>query len=422
MGDVLFLSHRIPYPPNKGEKIRAWNVLKHLAQNNRVHLATFIDAPEDLQEVSFLESICSTVFWRKLDPKRAMMRSLTSLYTGAPLTKGYFGDRRFRAGVLRTMKRYQPSLIYVFSSAMLPYVVKDSGCRVVVDLVDVDSEKWRQYAAASSGLSRWMYAREGRTLLELEREGARSAHSVLLVSRPEAELFKKLAPELADRIHAFVNGVDTEYFNNTLSYPDPFGSRPAIVFTGLMDYRPNVDAMIWFVHNVMPGLRLHPSSPALWIVGANPARPVRALAGDDVYVTGGVPDVRPYLRHARAVVAPLQIARGIQNKVLEAMAMGASVVATPQALEGLDKCEADELLTAQNPSDFARKVMAILDGKFTKMGARARARMAKDYRWEQSLALLDQVLVSAMEQGRIGPGKADRRIGSEPTEDRIIFS
>src|SRR5690242_7646694 len=234
MSDVLFLSHRIPYPPNKGDKIRAWNVLKHLAQRHRVHLATFIDAPEDIQEVSFLESICSSVFWRKLDPRLAMVRSLTSLYKGAPLTNGYFGDARFRAGVLQTMRRHRPSLIYAFSSAMLPYVVKDSGAPVVVDLVDVDSEKWRQYAAASSGLSRWVYAREGRTVLELEREGAQLAHSVLLASRPEAELFKKLAPDLADRIHALGNGVDTEYFSNALSFPNPFGQRPAVVFTGLM--------------------------------------------------------------------------------------------------------------------------------------------------------------------------------------------
>jgi sugar transferase (PEP-CTERM/EpsH1 system associated) len=222
------------------------------------------------------------------------------------------------------------------------------------------------------------------------------------VSRAEAELFKKLAPDIADRIHAVCNGVDAEYFTNALSFPNPFGRRPAIVFTGFMDYKPNVDAMIWFVRNVMPGIRSHPSSPALWIVGANPSRPVRALAGEDVYVTGRVRDVRPYLRYASAVVAPLQIGRGIQNKVLEAMAMGAPTVATPQALEGLDKCKADELLTAETPSDFARKVIAILDGKFPEMGAQARARVAQNYRWEESLAFLDKLLAPHTQAPAIG--------------------
>ena len=393
-GDVLFLSHRIPYPPDKGDKIRAWNILRHLASKYRVHLATFVDDPEDVRHIAYLESVCETVFWRKLNPTLARVRSLSCLLSGAPLTQGYFGDARFRAGVRETIRRYQPRLIYVFSSAMVPYVAKANGTRVVVDLVDVDSEKWRQYAATSSGLSRWVYAREGRTLLELEREGARLGEAVLLVSRPEAELFKRLAPDLATRVHAVRNGVDTEYFDNQLNLPDPFSGRPAIVFTGLMDYRPNIDAMTWFVQDVMPRVRSHPSAPSFWIVGSNPTKAVQALAGEDVHITGRVPDVRPYLRYASAVVAPLRIGRGIQNKVLEAMAMGAPVVVTPQAREGLDQCNADELLTANDPAAFANALVAILDGKFPNIGARARERAINDYRWQDSLAVLDQVLAA----------------------------
>jgi sugar transferase (PEP-CTERM/EpsH1 system associated) len=392
MSDVLFLSHRIPYPPDKGDKIRAWNILQHLANQYRVHLATFVDAAEDVRGVACLESVCQNVFWQKLDPRLATIRSLGGLLTGASLTKGYFGDARFRAGVREIIRQHKPRIIYVFSSAMLPYVVEENGSRIVLDLVDVDSEKWRQYAATSSGLSRWVYAREGRTLLELEREGARVAEAVLLVSGPEAELFKGLVPESSTRVYAVHNGVDTEYFNDWLDFTNPFGTRPAIVFTGFMDYRPNIDAMIWFVREVMPRLRSRSNPPSLWIVGANPAKAVRVLAGDDVCVTGRVPDVRPYLRHASAVVAPLRIGRGIQNKVLEAMAMGAPSVVTPQARGGLDKCQADELLTADNPADFANAVAQILDGNFPKLGARGRKRVANDYRWSDSLAMLDQIL------------------------------
>src|SRR5438067_1165006 len=150
MIDVLFLSHRIPYPPDKGDKIRAWHILRHLANKHRVHLATFIDAAEDVREVAHLESVCHNVFWQKLDPRLATVRSLGGLLTGSPLTKGYFGNARFRTGVREIIRQHKPQLIYVFSSAMLPYVVKESGSRIVLDLVDVDSEKWRQYAAASS--------------------------------------------------------------------------------------------------------------------------------------------------------------------------------------------------------------------------------------------------------------------------------
>jgi sugar transferase (PEP-CTERM/EpsH1 system associated) len=333
--------------------------------------------------------VCASVFWRPLSPKLAKLRSLRCLLSEAPLTQGYFGDTRLRAGVDTIIARHNPGLAYIFSSAMAPYVARHRGMRVILDLVDVDSEKWRQYARTSTGPARVIYAREGRSLLALERHAASLAEVVILVSRAEAELFSRLAPEAAHRIQVIGNGVDIEHFCPSLSLPTPFGERPAIVFTGLMDYRPNIEAMTWFVAQVMPRLRSRQCPPSLWIVGANPARAVRALAGPDVHVTGRVPDVRPYLRHAAAVVAPLRIGRGIQNKVLEAMAMEAPLVVTPQAREGLDACRDDELVSAESPVGFAAAISRILDGEEPQIGARARARVVRDYRWATSLAALD---------------------------------
>jgi sugar transferase (PEP-CTERM/EpsH1 system associated) len=408
MRDLLFLSHRIPYPPDKGEKIRAWNILRHLAGKYRIHLATFIDAPEDVRHVATLRAMCASVFWRPLSPKLAKLRSLRSLLSGEPLTQGYFGDAQFQAGVDNLIFRHKPDLVYVFSSAMAPYVASPRGARVILDMVDVDSEKWRQYAQASSGVGRWVYAREARSLLALERQAARRADVVLFVSHSEAELFTSLAPEAAPRTHSVNNGVDVEHFCPTLNLPNPFGHRRSIVFTGMMDYRPNVDAMSWFAAEVMPQLRSHPLAPNLWIVGANPSRIVRALAGPDVHITGRVSDVRPYLRHANAVVAPLRIGRGIQNKVLEAMAMGAAVVATPEAREGLDRCQDDELLTADTPTAFAAAVVRILDGKEPRIGARARGRVVRDYRWATTLALLDQLIEIDRGAPVVGALESDR--------------
>jgi sugar transferase (PEP-CTERM/EpsH1 system associated) len=394
MKDLLFLAHRIPYPPDKGDKIRAWNVLRHLAERYRVHLATFIDAPEDVAGVQHLQKICASVVWRKLSPHRARLRSLAALLTGAPLTQFYFGDQRLREAVEQLAAAHEPALIYVFSSAMAPYVPDSRGARVLLDLVDVDSEKWRQYAATGSGLTRAIYRREGRTLLALERRAAARADAVLLVSRAEAELFTALVPEAATHTHYIGNGVDITYFDPACAFANPLGARPAIVFTGVMDYRPNVEAMIWFVDQVMPRLHRRAVPPRLWIVGSNPTRTVRALDGTDVRVTGRVPDVRPYLKHARVAVAPLQIGRGVQNKVLEAMAMGLPVVATPQAREGLDACSDNELLTATTPSDFAAAIDGVLDGMAGPIGARARARVVRDYGWGASLAELDRLLDS----------------------------
>ncbi|MGD9614503.1 MAG: TIGR03087 family PEP-CTERM/XrtA system glycosyltransferase [Alphaproteobacteria bacterium] len=394
MKDLLFLAHRIPYPPDKGEKIRAWHVLRHLAERYRVHLATFIDAPEDVAGVRHLEEVCASVVWRKLSPRRARLRSLAGLLNSAPLTQFYFGDRRLHAEVERLAAANNPALVYVFSSAMAPYVPDRRGVRVILDMVDVDSEKWRQYAEAGSGPARMIYRREGRTLLALERRAASRADAVLLVSRAEAALFASLAPEVAGRTHCVGNGVDLAYFDPSLPFANPLGDRPAIVFTGVMSYRPNVEAMVWFVEQVMPRLRARAAVPCLWIVGLNPSRAVLALAGPDVRVTGRVPDVRPYLKHAQVAVAPLLIGRGVQNKVLEAMAMGLPVVATPQAREGIDSCDDGELLTATTPADFAAAIGGVLDGEAGPIGARARARVVRDYGWQASLAGLDRLLDS----------------------------
>jgi len=394
MTDLLFLAHRIPYPPDKGDKIRAYNVLRHLAERYRVHLATFIDAPEDVAHVARLETICASVAWRPLSPRRARLRSLAGLLTGAPLTQFYFGDRRLRAAIAQLAAAHRPAFVYVFSSAMAPYVTDCLGARVILDMVDVDSEKWRQYSETGSRPVRALYRREGRTLLALERRSAARADAVLLVSRAEVELFAGLAPEAASRTHPVGNGVDIEYFDPSRTFADPFDGRPALVFTGAMDYRPNVEAMVSFAEHVMPLLRTRAAPPCLWIVGANPSRAVLALAGPDIRVTGRVPDVRPYLKHARVAVAPLRIGRGIQNKVLEAMAMGLPVVATPQAREGIDAAAKDELLTATTPAEFAAVIGRVLDGDAGPVGARARARVARDYGWDASLVRLDRLLES----------------------------
>jgi len=397
MSDILFLAHRIPYPPDKGDKIRAWHVLQHLASQHRVHLGTFIDTPEDICHVQKLKTICASVFWRPLSPHLATLRSFRCLLSGASLTQGYYRDSRFRAEVDRVITRHRPNLIYIFSSAMVPYVITERHrtARLIVDMVDVDSEKWRQYAKTTSGPWHFVYAREGRLLLKLERQAALTADAVTFVTPAEVDLFTSLVPEVAARVHCVGNGVDVDYFQPTTEFASPLGDRPAIVFTGVMDYRPNVEAMTWFVRQVMPLLRGGARAPCLWIVGSNPSRSVRALAGPDVRVTGRVPDIRPYLRHAGVVVAPLRIARGIQNKVLEAMAMGATVVVTPEIRKTLGANQEDGLLTAATQAEFAEAIIRSLDGNFTSVGVQARSRIVGEYRWEKRLAALDRLLVDA---------------------------
>jgi sugar transferase (PEP-CTERM/EpsH1 system associated) len=404
MDDLLFLSHRIPYPPDKGDKIRAWHFLRHLAERYRVHLACFVDDPDDARFVPKLEEICASVCWRPLVPLRAKLRSLRSVLSGAPLTRGYFRDRHLKKEIERIIAQHRPERFFVFSSAMAPYVEPHSAARCVIDMVDVDSEKWRQYAEETSGLSRIVYAREARTLLALERRAASSADSVVFVSRSEADLFRRLAPEAVPRVHHINMGVDSVYFDPAQHFANPVAGTPAIVFVGAMNYRPNVDAVVWFVTEIMPSLRSLADRPSFWIVGSNPSAAVRHLAGADIHVTGRVEDVRPYLAHAAAVVAPLRMARGIQSKVLEAMAMAAPVIVTPQAREGLEACGDDEIIEAKSAPAFAEAIRLLLLGGGAAIGRRARERVRRDFSWQSSFAALD---------AQLEPKRSDARKAAE---------
>src|SRR5690242_11510785 len=272
MKQLLFLSHRIPYPPDKGDKIRAWNILQSLAADHEVHLCTFIDAPEDVRHVRTLEKICASVFWRPLSIKIARLRSLRSLVSGAPLTDGYYGDPVFAAAVQRLLRMHDPEIVYIYSSAMAQYVQKHKHrSRVIIDMVDVDSQKWRQYAEESSGISRWVYKREARFLLKAERAAAAAADAVVFVSRNVAGFINKPAPEATRRTYVIEHGVDSDYIRKGRPRRKPLDERAVIVFTGLMNYRPNGNAIKWFVTQVMPRVRLHPRRPALWSVGTNPS-------------------------------------------------------------------------------------------------------------------------------------------------------
>jgi len=276
---------------------------------------------------------------------------------------------------------------------------KSSGLRRVVDMVDVDSDKWRQYAAKRTWPLSAAYSREAAALLSFERKVAREFDATLFVSDAEADLFRRLAPESAARVHGVANGVDCEYFDATRGYDNPFpADHLPIVFTGAMDYWPNVDAVVWFAQQVMPLLKAQPRL-RFYIVGSNPSSVVKALAADPaIVVTGRVEDVRPYLAHGAIAVAPLRVARGIQNKVLEAMAMGRPIVASPAALEGIGPEAAKYLVSAESREDFAAAITQILSGKGPEaLGAEAAVCARETYGWGRSLRHLEDLLATPLD-------------------------
>ena len=323
MANLLFLAHRLPYPPDKGDKVRSYHLLRHLCEQHRVFVGTFLDDPDDERHLPALREMCAGLQVCRLDPRRARLASLRGLLDGQPLTLHHYRSAELQRWVDRSIDEHEIDAAVVFSSAMAQYVSNRSSLPLLLDLVDVDSAKWTQYATHHRWPLSALYRREGRTLLAFERAMVMRARQSFLVTAQEVALFERLAPECAGRVAVSGNGVNAEYFAPDAARASPFADEEIpLVFTGAMDYWPNVDAVSWFVAEVMPQLRARWPTLRFHIVGRNPTPAVNALAGPAVAVTGTVPDVRPYLQHARVVVAPLRVARGIQNKILEAMAIG----------------------------------------------------------------------------------------------------
>jgi sugar transferase (PEP-CTERM/EpsH1 system associated) len=399
MQELLYLIHRMPYPPNKGDKIRSYHILRHFSRGYRVHLGTFVDDEQDWQHVDKVKTLCGETCFLKLNRLSARVRSLSGFVSNDPLSLPYYRNAEMRAWVDEILRTRPIKNVVVFSSPMAQYV-NNTRARRLIDFVDVDSDKWRLYAESKPWPMSWLYRRESRRLLAYERKIARDFENSSFVSEAEAALFKKLAPETAEKVSYFNNGVDADYFSphHCLTNPYEDGAQ-VLVFTGAMDYWANVDAVEWFARKIFPGVQAQAPRVQFYIVGARPTPQVMALGAlPGVTVTGSVPDVRPYLAHATFSVAPLRIARGIQNKVLEAMAMEKAVVASPQAMEGIRAVVGQDLLVAGEETEYAQEILRLLNNgaRIGEISLAARARVLRDYTWDSSLSRLDAMIAGGL--------------------------
>ncbi|MBB1075249.1 TIGR03087 family PEP-CTERM/XrtA system glycosyltransferase [Rhodoferax sp. 4810] len=397
MGKLLYLVHRLPYPPNKGDKVRSYHLLKHLTQQHRVFLGTFIDDPADEVYLDTVRDLCPDLHVARIQPRSAKLRSLAGLLTGQSLSQHYYQNAGLQTWVQRTLTEHDIDAVVIFSSVMAQYIKTESSPRMLVDFVDVDSAKWTQYAPDHRWPLSRLYQREGEKLLAYERSVALRAQRSFFVTDNEAALFKQFAPESAATVDAISNGVDAEFFAPDPARASPFAATAEyttpipLVFTGAMDYWPNIDAVTWFVADMLPALRQQWPQLCFYIVGRSPPPAVQALAGPGVVVTGTVPDVRPYLQHAAVVVAPLRVARGIQNKILEAMAMARPVVASDSCAQAITATPEAELLWATEPTDFVAQISALLNSpqRCASVGAAGRERVLSDYSWSAHLSRID---------------------------------
>ncbi|MGV3510581.1 MAG: TIGR03087 family PEP-CTERM/XrtA system glycosyltransferase [Novosphingobium sp.] len=397
MSEVLFLAHRIPFPPDRGDKIRSCHVLRHIAGLAPVHVACFADDEGDMGHEPDLATIAAS---HCLVPRSRSLKlaGVEALASGKPVSLTAFADKRIAAYVAQVLHERPISAIYVFSGQMAQYIPDTFAGRVVMDFVDVDSAKFEAYAAAARFPASRLYAREARLLSRFESDVARRASASLFVTPEEAALFRqRLTLGDEPRVLALGNGIDTDFFDpeGMLPAPEMAGEGPQLTFTGQMDYPPNVAAVEMFAREVMPQIRATFPQARFNVVGRAPTLAVRSLEGvHGTRVTGMVIDVRPWLAGADLVVAPLTIARGVQNKVLEAMAMARPVLATPEAATGIPAREGHELVVASGAEALARAALSLLHDKVraATIGQSARAFVLAKCGWAGVLAPLAGLL------------------------------
>lgn len=397
MAEILFLVHRAPWPPDRGDRIRSWHMFEALAKLAPVHVAALADNSEDAALArDKMAPLCKSLAIEVRDVSRPLALAHALLH-GEPVSNRLFRNLALAHHLDDLLGEGKISHIVAFSGQMAQYLPAGFDGRVIMDFVDVDSAKFATYAEQDRRQPlNWIHKREARKLGAFEVDIARGADASLFVSEAEAALFRARSGLGSDKVRAVENGIDTAKFDPALAFdPVAAGAGPLAVFTGQMDYRPNIDAVRWFAEDIWPLVRRQHPAARFAIVGRAPTGEVRALekhAG--VTVTGEVPDVRPWLAGADAVVAPLLLARGVQNKLLEAMAMARPVVASAAAAEGIDAAPGEHLLVADDAAAMADALGTLFDDRdaAARMGAAARARMIARYGWDAHLAPLGSLL------------------------------
>ncbi|WP_197171205.1 glycosyltransferase [Novipirellula aureliae] len=433
---LLFLTHRFVYPPNRGDRIRSYNLLRVLSENHRVTLACTNDEEVSKNDHEHVQEFCESVIIAPLNRIIRLAGAAAAVARGRSLTEGMFHSRSLSKSIAQQQRSNPFDAVLVFCSSMFPYVDTPlfSDTRMIVDLVDVDSAKWSQMGQESTWSKRPIYRFEANRVRKLEQRIADRADAVALVSEKEADLFRN-SIRTDTPIIGISNGVDTDFFfplarqagnkrslkgeQRSLKYEAPPNSQHlaphsqlptlSLIFTGVLDYKPNVEGIDWFCRQILPTLNASPRlshSPtpsllppplpiSLTIVGRRPNAKVRDLAKlPGVNLVGEVPDVRPYLHGADIAISPLKLARGIQNKVLEAMASGLPVIATTQSAEGIDAQPGEELIIADTPEQWVHAIRELghLRSQRKVIGRQARDYVVSQFSWQARLRHFDTLL------------------------------
>jgi polysaccharide biosynthesis protein PslH len=392
---IFFICQRVPFPPDRGDKITTSNEIRHLSTNHQVHVFCLADGKQDLDNIPGLRRYAQSVTAVPVNGWKSKLRALEALFVGGPLSVAAFNEAKLHNIIRQKFAELQPDLIMVYSCNVGQYAEHFPQVPRIMQFAELDSSRWGQFARRSRPPLRWVYAIEEHRFFAYEQHIARTFSHALVCTAAEQCDFERLIPGAP--VSLIGNGVDLDYFQSK-GIAKQSGS---IIFTGVMDYFPNVDAVVWFCDEVLPIVQRQIPEACLTICGSRPVAAVRRLAKRrGVTVTGRVPDTRPYMDRAEVFVAPLRMARGIQNKLLEAMAMGLPCVASTAVTRGTAVPDGEGILAADDRDEFAERVVRLLrDGAFrAEIAGKARATAEMNYQWETQLACLDRVLAALSPQ------------------------
>jgi sugar transferase (PEP-CTERM/EpsH1 system associated) len=387
---ILYVCHRFPYPPKRGGTIRPFNMVKHLHQSgHEVVVCSLTRSPQLTRDAQGIAPFCTEFHLAEVDNRVQALRMVATLPTPWTASASFFHSSRLQRTINRLLREQKFDLIFVHCSSVAHYVDRVQGIPKILDFGDMDSQKWLEYVQHKPVPLSWGYWWEGRRVLADEKRLARRFDLCTATTRAERETLDGY--QTGTPSEWFPNGVDSSYFAPASEPYDP----DLIAFVGRMDYFPNQQCMLDFCRNVLPLIKARRPSVKLAIVGADPSPAIRQLGEiDGVTVTGSVPDVRPHVTRAALTVAPLRIARGTQNKILEAMAMGVPVVCSRIASGGVDAVAGEHLLTADTPDEVAQAILQVLGdpAQRERLSRAGRERVLSHHAWPSSMRRLDAII------------------------------
>jgi len=394
--NILYICHRFPFPPKRGGKIRPFNMIAHLNKTHKVTVASLVRSEDEALEGEGLQEHCSKFIAQRINPVAAVIRMLGRLPTLIPSSMGYFYSPGLLRQIRNELRQQQFDLIFVHCSSVAQYVEDVKGIPKILDFGDMDSQKWLDYSKIKPYPLNVGYWLEGTKMQRAEERLARKFDCCTCTTKVEKDTLDSYNsnPDTA----WFPNGVDLEYFQPTTDSYEP----DTICFIGRMDYFPNQECMFDFCKNTLPLIRSRRPKVKLTIIGANPPPSVKKLEEiQGVTVTGSVPDVRPYVLNSAVNVAPLNIARGTQNKILESLAMGVPVVSSIKAAGGIDAVSGKHFMAASSPQQYADAIVRVLEDPLerARLSVEGRNRMLSNHDWSKSMQRLDDIIEKCLLKG-----------------------